>query len=113
LKTVVIPKVKDNVLILHQVRSLDNLEPGRFGIPEPKDSCPVVDKSSVDLFIVPGVAFDRKGYRLGRGLGYYDKLLAGLTASKIGIAYAAQVVAEVPHTSYDVPMTALITQENT
>lgn len=110
-KAVVVPKIKDNNLKLHRIFSLDDLERGHFGIPEPGSNCPVVDKQSVDLFIVPGIAFDRQGHRLGRGDGYYDKLLAGVTVPKIGLAYACQVIAEVPHTSYDVPMTALVTEK--
>lgn len=109
-KTVVVPKITEDGLVIHKLRSLDDLEAGHFGIPEPKNSCAVVAKSSVDLFIVPGVAFDRKGNRMGRGHGYYDKLLTGVTVPKIGLAYECQVVAEVPHTSYDVPMTALVTE---
>lgn len=69
--------------------------------------------SDVDLFIVPGVAFDRKGNRLGRGSGYYDRLLTGIGVPKIGLAYSFQIVAEVPHSSYDVPMTMVITEEET
>jgi len=65
----------------------------------------------VDLFIVPGLGFDRKLHRLGRGGGFYDRLLANVTVPKIGLAYTCQVIAEVPHSSYDVPITALITEE--
>jgi len=68
-------------------------------------------KTSVDLFIVPGLGFDRKLHRLGRGGGFYDRLLSEVTVPKIGLAYECQVLAEVPHTSYDIPMTALITEE--
>jgi len=67
----------------------------------------------IDLFIVPGLGFHRQLHRLGRGGGYYDKLLSSVTVPKIGLAYACQVVAEVPLTSYDVSMTAVITEEDT
>lgn len=65
----------------------------------------------VDLYIVPGVAFDKKGNRLGRGLGWYDRFLTQVRAPKIGLAYEAQMVAEVPHTSYDIPMDMVVTQK--
>lgn len=68
------------------------------------------DGEKIDIFIVPGVAFDRMGNRLGRGGGYYDKLLAGVPSPKIGLAYSFQVLAEVPRTSYDVPMDMVVTE---
>jgi 5-formyltetrahydrofolate cyclo-ligase len=64
----------------------------------------------VDLFIVPGVAFDKKGNRLGRGRGFYDRLLKGVTVPKIGLAYEIQMVAKVPVTSYDIPMDIVVTE---
>jgi len=66
---------------------------------------------SLDLYIVPGVAFDIHGNRLGRGRGFYDKLLAHVTVPKIGLAYSIQVLAEVPHSSYDVPMDMVVTEK--
>ena len=67
-------------------------------------------QQGADLYIVPGLAFDRKGNRLGRGRGYYDRLLSGVAAPKIGLAFDIQVVAEVPCSSYDVPMDMVITE---
>jgi len=68
-------------------------------------------KTSPDLFIVPGLGFDRELHRLGRGGGYYDKLLADVTVPKIGLAYEIQMVAKVPHTAYDVPMDTVVTEK--
>jgi len=68
------------------------------------------DPKSVDLFIVPGLAFDRQGHRLGRGGGFYDRLLKDVTVPKIALAFEFQVLAEVPYTSYDVLMTMVITE---
>jgi 5-formyltetrahydrofolate cyclo-ligase len=110
-KIVVFPRIVKDTLALHRVTSIRDFTPGAYHILEPKKSLPLVDPASVDLFIVPGVTFDLNGNRLGRGKGYYDRLLAGITAPKIGLAYAVQMVAEVPHTSYDVPMTAVITEK--
>jgi 5-formyltetrahydrofolate cyclo-ligase len=108
-KSVIVPKVCDDRLALYKIRGFDELEAGSFGILEPKEGCPAVDTQQVHLFIVPGVAFDNKGRRLGRGLGYYDKLLTGVTAPRIGLAYPDQIVAEVPYSPYDIPMTAVVT----
>ncbi len=110
-KTVVFPRIVKNGLVLHRVTSIRDFTRGTYQILEPKKSTPIVDPTLVDVFIVPGVAFDRDGNRLGRGKGYYDRLLAHITAPKIGLAYAFQMVAEVPHSSYDVPMTAVITEK--
>lgn len=65
---------------------------------------------SVGLFIIPVVAFDKSGNRLGRGGGYYDTLLEGIKTPKIGLAYAIQMVDKVPMTKYDVPMDMVITE---
>lgn len=84
-----------------------------YHILEPKKKTAIIDPKSIDLYIVPGIAFDRNGYRLGHGKGYYDRLLAGINVPKIGLAYSVQVVAELPRSSYDVPMTMVVTEEAT
>ena len=108
---VVFPRIEKEKLILHHITSIKDFVKGKYRILEPKKTTAVIDPKSVDLFIVPGIVFDRKGYRLGHGKGYYDRLLAGIDAPKIGLAYACQVIAELPHTSYDVPMTMVVTEK--
>jgi len=108
---VIVPKVVGDSLTLHTIASKNDLSLQSFGIWEPTENAREVSRDLVDLFIVPGVVFDRHGYRIGWGRGYYDKLLSGSIVPKIGLAYDTQVVAEVPHTSYDVPMTAVITEK--
>ncbi|MCX6794153.1 MAG: 5-formyltetrahydrofolate cyclo-ligase [Candidatus Gottesmanbacteria bacterium] len=110
-KTVVFPAIAKDTLILHHVVSIKDFVMGKYNILEPKKSTPIVDPANVDLFIVPGVVFDRKGNRMGHGKGYYDKLLAGISTPKIGLAYAVQLIAELPRSSYDVPMNVIITEE--
>lgn len=112
-KTVVVPRVAGKELKLHRIRTLRDLRKGSFGIAEAKRSCPEVETSYVDLFIVPGVAFDRKGYRLGRGRGYYDRLLSHVQVPKIGLAYSFQIVPRLPHKEYDIPMDIVITEHET
>lgn len=63
---------------------------------------------AVDLFIAPGVAFDQAGNRLGRGGGYYDRLLAGVDVPIIGLAYTCQIVSRLPREKYDIPVSTLI-----
>jgi 5-formyltetrahydrofolate cyclo-ligase len=85
--------------------------PGVWDIPIPLDSAAEV---TPDVLLVPMLAYDRRGYRLGYGGGYYDRTLAGLRALKpilaIGIAYAGQEIAEVPHGSWDEPLDWIMTE---
>lgn len=89
-----------------------NLKDGYNHIQEPSgsDVFPVED---IEMIVVPGIAFDRKGRRLGRGKGFYDRLLAGSKATKIGIGYEFQLVDEVPTESHDIPMDIVITEKTT
>ena len=92
---------------------MGNLREGRYGFPEPDDSCRRIATHCVDVFFVPGIAFDRKCYRLGYGKGYYDRLLAGARGMKVGLAYAIQIVPLLPHSTYDIPMDIVITDKET
>ncbi|MCH5213808.1 MAG: 5-formyltetrahydrofolate cyclo-ligase [Muribaculaceae bacterium] len=88
------------------------LEIGSFHIEEPKgDELHPVEE--MELIIVPGVAFDKKGRRLGRGKGFYDRLLADSKATKIGIAYEFQLMDELPSEEHDIPMDFVITESTT
>lgn len=68
------------------------------------------DLSSVDLVIVPGIAFDEKGYRIGFGGGFYDRALEGYKGLTVGLAYDFQVLKEIPHTPKDVPCHKIFTE---
>ncbi len=80
---------------------------GAYGILEPIHKC-YVDKSKVDLFIVPGIAFDVNGVRLGFGGGYYDKLLNNTTGTKFGICYSFQMLKNLPFETHDIKMDKVI-----
>ena len=70
------------------------------------------DYATIDLVIVPGVAFDRDGNRLGRGKGYYDRLLPRIpSAYKVGICFPFQIIEEVPAEPFDIRMDEIITQQ--
>lgn len=93
-----------------EVRNLDlDLRPGHFGIREPAAHCAAFSLKSLDLILVPGVAFDLQGRRLGRGKGYYDQLLAGVRGVKCGVAFDRQIVGEVPVTPRDILMNCILT----
>ena len=102
--TVVAPKsVKSRRMENLVLKSLDELEEGIFGTRHPANSYQYV--GYYDLFIVPGLAFDKRGYRLGYGAGYYDMFLAAqLKGHKLGVCYPFQVVEHVPAEAHDVPM---------
>ena len=82
---------------------------GPFQVREPVAACPVVALNRLDLALVPGLGFDARGHRLGRGKGHYDRLLAGFTGMKIGVAFDFQIVAEVPCEPHDVALDAVVT----
>lgn len=93
-----------------EVRDLAaDLKPGHFGIREPAGHCPPWALNRLDFILVPGVAFDLQGCRLGRGKGYYDRLLAGLPGARCGVAFDQQIVREVPVTAHDIVMNWIVT----
>ena len=82
---------------------------GQFGIPEPPSDSPPLSLNPLDLVLVPGVAFDLSGRRLGRGYGYYDRMLAKVRGIKCGVAFDQQVQAELPAESHDVRVDCILT----
>jgi 5-formyltetrahydrofolate cyclo-ligase len=112
---VAFPRVtaKNAALEFHLVPDREILRPGRFGIREPLDHWPRV---TPDSLLVPLLAYDDQGYRLGYGGGYYDRTLAALSgaalpgARAIGIAYAGQRMDFLPHDAHDYPLDAILTE---
>jgi 5-formyltetrahydrofolate cyclo-ligase len=82
---------------------------GRFGIREPGGECIAVPPNRLDLVLVPGVAFDVRGRRLGRGKGFYDQLLASVRGTTCGVAFDEQIVEAVPVESHDVHLNCILT----
>jgi 5-formyltetrahydrofolate cyclo-ligase len=85
------------------------IAPGGFGIREPAARCAGIPLDRFDLILVPGVAFDWHGHRLGRGRGFYDRLLAGVRGVKCGITFDEQMVNDVPAGPSDVRMNFILT----
>jgi 5-formyltetrahydrofolate cyclo-ligase len=101
-------------LAFYPHREGDGWETGPYGILEPPNPEGVEPLASGwDIVVVPGLAFDRRGNRLGRGFGYYDRFLGALPESvpRVGLACAGQLVREVPVDAWDVPVHALVTEE--
>jgi len=86
-----------------------DLAPGQFGILEPAAHCPVFDLKQLDLALVPGIGFTLDGGRLGRGKGYYDRLLAEVPGFKCGVAFDCQVTASLPLEPHDVRLNCILT----
>ncbi len=103
-RTVLLPRVDGEAVIFHHVESPDQLRPGAFGVFEPDAAlCPVASPSEAGMIFVPGLAFTAEGARLGRGRGFYDRLLANLPRSvlRVGVCFPGQVLDELPVESHD------------
>ena len=111
-KVVVYPRVRGTALEFVRVDELAGLVPGRFGILEPVGT-ELVAVAAIDLMVVPGVAFDLGGHRLGYGKGFYDRALHAqpLRGVLVGLAFDFQIVPELPAEGHDIPMDLLVTEE--
>ena len=74
------------------IRSRDELNPGAYGVPEPPESAPLITKDRIDLIIVPGLGFDKSGYRIGYGKGYYDRYLKDYRGETVGLCFGTCLV---------------------
>lgn len=100
----------NNDYVACRLRNLQTeIAPGQFGIREPKAGCPEIPLERLGLILVPGVAFDLRGGRLGRGRGFYDRLLPEIHGIKCGVAFDEQIVEEVPTGTLDVRMDFILT----
>jgi len=113
-KRILVPfaDLNKRTLLISEINNLEELEPGAFGIPEPKNprEFPL---EKIDLVVIPGIAFDRKGNRVGYGMGFYDRFLKGLKphVPKIALAYDFQIVNEIPAEGEDVTVDMIITEK--
>jgi len=95
-----------------RVRDLDlDLEVGHFGIREPRLGCEALEWNQLDLVLVPGLGFDRMGGRIGRGKGFFDRLLTLVRGVKCGVAFEEQVCELIPVEAHDVRMDSLVTPQ--
>lgn len=106
-KKILLPVVIDDILEIREFRGMDSMQKGAFGILEPTGE-KWKDYSAIDLCVIPGVGFDSAGNRLGRGKGYYDKLLPSIPSYKIGICLPCQLVEKVPTEKWDTVMDKVI-----
>ena len=109
-KKIALPVISGNDINFHAFTGKENLNKGVFEIQEPT-SGDIIPPEDIDLFIVPGVAFDRDCNRLGRGKGYYDRYLTGINKPMIGVCFDFQLIDSIPAEDHDVKMTMVITEK--
>lgn len=119
-KQIVVPYCVGNDLGLFRLQKMGDLSIGAFGILEPRGDLRgqegrSVDPTELDLVVVPGVAFDESGGRLGHGAGFYDRLLARVSPKTVlvGVAYERQVITAVPTSDHDIAMNWIVTEGRT
>jgi 5-formyltetrahydrofolate cyclo-ligase len=101
-------------LAFAEIRARAELVPNHFGIPQPPEEAALfLPTAAIPLFLVPGLAFDARGGRLGYGLGFYDRAFAGAApgALKVGLAFETQILERVPTGPHDVPMDLVVTED--
>ena len=113
-KIAVLPRVDraTQSLILHSVKGVGELVASKWGIREPPAEAPTVSASGIEFILMPGVAFDRTGNRLGYGRGYYDKLLTSVdpALARVAGAFSCQIVVKVPVAPHDQKIDTIITE---
>lgn len=92
------------------ISSLLDLEPGLYNIKEPKTTLELLDDYNNSVCIVPGISFDKKGYRIGYGKGYYDRFLKNYPGIKIGLTYSTLLHDEIPHDDNDIKLDFIISE---
>jgi len=111
-KTVALPWF-DPATQTYRARRVENLAgeivTGKFGVREPAASCREIPSDQFDLVLVPGVAFDLSGHRLGRGKGFYDRLLAKISGVKCGVGYDFQLLEKIPAEPHDAKVNYILT----
>ncbi|MDR7072737.1 5-formyltetrahydrofolate cyclo-ligase [Fictibacillus barbaricus] len=113
-KTIGVPKCykKNWEMEFRELRSLDELENIYMDLFEPiVDKTQVITSERIDLLVVPGLVFDRSGYRIGYGGGYYDRYLANFNGSTVALAFMDQMAEKLPYEEYDIPVEQIITEK--
>jgi 5-formyltetrahydrofolate cyclo-ligase len=111
-KTCALPAF-DGATLTYSARRVTNLETdiftGKFGVSEPLSGCVEISLNQFDLVLVPGMAFDLSGHRLGRGQGYYDRILPAASGIKCGVAYDFQLLEKIPAEAHDARVDFIVT----
>lgn len=106
-KTFAFPRVEGRIVKFYVVDSLAEMHPSRFGVLEPEPLRPAPEP---DLILVPGMAFDASGHRLGHGTGYYDRFLVQCKCYMLGLTFSCQILPFIPTQTHDIDMDGLLTE---
>jgi 5-formyltetrahydrofolate cyclo-ligase len=110
-KTVAMPLcLEDCRMEARVVRCWEDLTGGKFGIPEPKQNCTLLAKEQLDLILVPALACDREGYRLGQGAGFYDRYLSDYRGVTVALCGDNARIEQLPREAHDLPVSVVITE---
>lgn len=104
------PVCVGRTMVFRRFRSLGELAPGYMGILTPGEKCAEARAGGRTLCVVPGLAFDREGYRLGYGGGYYDRFLADFPGVTVGLCYEALRADHLPRGAFDIPVGRVVTE---
>ena len=115
-KRVAFPRcnAQDHSMIFYYVTSKEDFEQGAYGIMEPKPTLPPFEHASVEmqnvLCLVPAIVYDRRGYRVGYGGGYYDRFFGKVKPASIGVVYEEFILKTVPHGRYDITVDVVVSE---
>lgn len=111
-KTVCMPRcVSDTEMVAYAISGMEDMEPHRYGIPAPRETCRQVAREELDLILVPGLAFDSRGGRLGQGAGYYDRYLEDCEIPTVALCREDFFQINLPKEPLDVWMRCVLTEE--
>ena len=102
--------VEEHSMVFKIVSSPEELTAGSYSIPEPPESAETLTDLSDSICIVPGLVYDKEGYRVGYGKGYYDRFLSTYRCTKLGIVYSDFILSEVPRGRFDRRVDILVTE---
>lgn len=106
----VVPRIQPGGLMTFHAYDSGKVVRHAFGMLEPDPGCQSVPAQDIELVLVPGLAFDREGWRLGYGGGFYDRFLSETQGFSTGVTYQIMVQPHIPHLSHDIPMQFLVTE---
>lgn len=101
----------NDIMIFHRISSLDDLKVGMYNIPEPTQDLPLFEPKGHCVCIIPALAFDKRGYRIGYGKGYYDRFLKDFCGTKVGLCYSEFLRDNVPTGKFDSKADMIITEK--
>ena len=109
-KRVCVPRcLKLGVMHAHEIKSLDDLQPGKYDIPEPKEHCPPIAPHEIDFAIIPCVTCNKQGHRLGYGGGFYDRYIQNQTFTKAALCRQSLLHDDIPLEPHDMAVDIVVT----